>query len=80
MNLGAKSGIRCQLSRLMLHRAETFHFGNKPKREITAPFQDGGVSQHMPTKETMKKDFVDYSNFKFVPLEDEKAVVFEKVD
>jgi hypothetical protein len=64
----------------MLHRAETFHFGKNTKRDIAAPFQrDEGISYITPPKEPARKDFVDYTNFKFVPLEDEKNVTFEKV-
>jgi hypothetical protein len=65
-----------------MHRAETFHFGNKSKRDITAPsfHRDEGITTLTPDrKEVTRKDFIDYSNFQFVPLEDEKNVTFEKV-
>ena len=68
----------------MLRRAETFNFGNgKPPapRNIAAPFQrdDGNHLANLVAKEVQQKDFIDFTNFNFVPLDDENSVTFEKV-
>ena len=68
----------------MLRRAETFNFGSgKPPapRNIAAPFQreDPNHNGHLVTKEVQQKDFIDFTNFNFVALEEESLVTFEKV-